>query len=218
MTGFTNSDGARIVPDLVEAVRENAQLLSDIDGAIGDGDHGVNMKKGFGLAGAELAKGAGDLTHGLKVLSRTLMDSIGGAMGPLYGMFFRGLAKGCAGKQLIDAATFGQMLQAAGEALRTLSQAEVGDKTLMDAFLPAEQAYGQALSAGGSFAECLEVMVKAAERGRDSTRDLIAKVGRASRLGERSRGTQDAGATSCALLLRTMSESIKSLLQNQQKG
>jgi len=217
MISFTNPEGARIVPDLVEAVRQNAQLLSDIDGAIGDGDHGVNMKKGFNLAGAELGNSAGDLTHGLKVLSRTLMDSIGGAMGPLYGMFFRGLAKGCAGKEHIDAATFGEMLKAAGDALQTVSQAKVGDKTLLDAFLPAEEAYGLAVGEGRSFAECLELMALAAERGRDSTRDLVAKVGRASRLGERSRGTQDAGATSCALLLRTIAESIKSILQSSQK-
>ena len=172
------------------------------------------MNKGFILAGAELSKSGGDLTHGLKVLSRTLLDSIGGAMGPLYGMFFRGLAKGCAGKEYIDVATFGEMLRAAGEAIQTLSQAKVGDKPLMDAFLPAAEAYAQAIDEGRSFAECLQLMAQAAERGRDSTRDLVAKVGRASRLGERSRGTPDAGATSCALLLRTMSDSIKGILQS----
>jgi dihydroxyacetone kinase-like protein len=212
MDSFANPDGAQIVADLVTAIRENSQHLSDIDGAIGDGDHGVNMNKGFGLAEAELEKNPGNLTQGLKVVSRTLMNSIGGAMGPLYGMFFRGLSKGSEGKDRIDAATFGEMLTGSETALRTLSQAQVGDKTLMDALLPAVSAYTVALARGRSFTECLELMAQAAEQGRDSTRDLVAKAGRASRLGERSRGTQDAGATSCALLLRTMANSIKNLL------
>jgi dihydroxyacetone kinase-like protein len=215
MDSFANPDGARIIADLVTAIRENSQLLSDIDGTIGDGDHGVNMNKGFGLAAAELEKNPGDMTHGLKVISKTLMSSIGGAMGPLYGMIFRGLAKGSEGKSQIDAATFGGMLTASETSLRSLSQATVGDKTLMDAFLPAVGAYTTAVAGGRSFLECLELMAQAGEAGRDSTRDMIAKVGRASRLGERSRGTQDAGATSCALILRTMAESIKSLLNSR---
>jgi dihydroxyacetone kinase phosphoprotein-dependent L subunit len=215
MDSFANPDGARIIADLVTAIRENSQLLSDIDGTIGDGDHGVNMNKGFGLAAAELGKNPGDMTHGLKVISKTLMSSIGGAMGPLYGMIFRGLAKGSEGKSQIDSATFGAMLTAAETSLRSLSQATVGDKTLMDAFLPAVGAYTTAVAGGRSFPECLELMARAGEAGRDSTRDMIAKVGRASRLGERSRGTQDAGATSCALILRTMAESIKSLLNSR---
>jgi dihydroxyacetone kinase-like protein len=218
MDSFSNSEGARIVADLMAAIRKNAQLLSDIDGAIGDGDHGVNMNKGFTLAGEELARSPGNLAQGLKVVSRTLMNSIGGAMGPLYGMFFRGLAKGCDGKERIDAKVFGEMLGAVDAAMRTLTQAGVGDKTLMDAFLPAADAYRRASSEGRGFAECLESMAEAAERGRDSTRDLVAKVGRASRLGERSRGTQDAGATSCALLLRTMADSITDLIQRSQRG
>jgi dihydroxyacetone kinase-like protein len=171
------------------------------------------MDKGFTLVASELAKKPGDLTHGLKTISRTLMNSIGGAMGPLYGTFFRGLAKGSEGKERIDDAVFGEMLGCSMESLRSLSQAQVGDKTLMDAFLPAVEAYRTALVHGKGFRECLELMAQAAEKGRDSTRNLVAKVGRASRLGERSRGTQDAGATSCALLLRTMADSIKSLIQ-----
>jgi dihydroxyacetone kinase-like protein len=212
MDSISNTEGAKIVSALIEAIQKNAQQLSDIDGAIGDGDHGVNMKKGFTLASVEITNHPGNLSQGLSAISRTLMNSIGGAMGPLYGMFFRGLAKGCDGKERIDAEVFETMLSAAETSFRSLTQAEIGDKTLMDAFLPAVGAYRRALTEKRSFVEALEAMAEAAEQGRDSTRDLLARIGRASRLGERSRGTQDAGATSCALLLRTMADSIKNLL------
>lgn len=215
---FAVQQGGRVLERLVRVIQDNRQLLSDIDGAIGDGDHGVNMAKGFALAGEELARNPGGLDHGLKTLSRTLMSSIGGAMGPLYGMLFRGLAKGAEGRERVDAAVFGGMLQAAESSLRAVSQAQVGDKTLIDAFIPAARAYAQALERGEEFAACLEAMSLAAERGRDSTRDLVARVGRASRLGERSRGTLDAGATSCALLLRTMGEAIRELLAGGAEG
>jgi dihydroxyacetone kinase-like protein len=133
-------------------------------------------------------------------------------MGPLYGLLFRGLAEGCQGQEVIDAAVFGRMLAAGVASLRSISQAKVGDKTLMDVLLPAEEAYRLALQEGKSFAECLQAMATAAEKGRDSTRDLVARVGRASRLGERSKGSLDAGAASCALILSTMAGSIRELL------
>jgi dihydroxyacetone kinase-like protein len=113
---------------------------------------------------------------------------------------------------VIDAAVFGRMLAAGVASLRSISQAKVGDKTLMDALLPAEEAYRLALQEGKSFAECLQAMAAAAKKGRDSTRDLVARVGRASRLGERSKGSLDAGAASCALILSTMAGSIRELL------
>jgi dihydroxyacetone kinase-like protein len=213
MKSFTNQEGARIVDDLIAAIRENKQHLSDIDGAIGDGDHGVNMAKGFGLAAEELGQNPGNLSHGLGVLGKTLMMRIGGAMGPLYGNFFRSMAKAIQERESIDAGAFGEMLRAAGEGIRTLSQAEVGDKSLVDALYPAVDAYGNALEEGKDFEESLEAMVEAARAGRDSTRDLVSKIGRSSRLGERSRGTLDAGATSCCLILETMAAGIRELIR-----
>ena len=210
---FPADQGARVVEDLIRVIQEHRQHLSDIDGAIGDGDHGVNMSKGFTLAAGELAGGPRDLAHSLRTVSNTLMGSIGGAMGPLYGMLFRGLGKGCEGAERIDAAMFGRMLEAAEADLRKVSRAQVGDKTLIDALIPAARAYARTLKEQKSFAECLEAMARGAEQGRDSTKDLVARVGRASRLGERSRGTLDAGAASCALLLRTLADSIGSRLE-----
>ena len=95
MEQFSNLHGIRIVFDLVGAIHENKQYLSDIDGAIGDGDHGINMNKGFTLCRDELLANPGNLTHGLKTLSKILVMKIGGSMGPLYGTFFKSMATVC---------------------------------------------------------------------------------------------------------------------------
>lgn len=213
MESFANQDGIKIVFDLIKVIQENKQYLSDIDGAIGDGDHGINMNKGVTICLGQLKENPGDLAYGLKTLSRVLITRIGGAMGPIYGMFFRSMAKKCDGVDEIDAQLFGQMLTASKEGILGIRQAKPGDKTLMDVLVPAEAAYQDALKDGHSFQICLEKMSQAAQQGCDATKDMIAKVGRSSRLGERSRGVTDAGAASCCLILESMSTSISSLLQ-----
>jgi dihydroxyacetone kinase-like protein len=212
MNRFGNDEGARILGDLIRAIQENKQTLSDIDGAIGDGDHGVNMAKGFALAAEELQKSPGNLSHGLGVIGKTLMMRIGGAMGPLYGSLFRSMSKAIQDKEVIDAEAFGEMLTAAQAGIRGITQAKVGDKSLVDVLYPAVEAYGRALAEGKNLEECLGAMVNAAQKGRDSTKDLVSKIGRSSRLGERSRGSLDAGAVSCCLILETMAGSIIGLI------
>jgi dihydroxyacetone kinase-like protein len=212
-TSFPNASGAVIVFDLAAAIQEQKQFLSDIDGLIGDGDHGINMNKGFALAVGQLEQEPGDLTHALAVLSKVLMTRIGGSMGPLYGMFFKAMAGVAQETEAIDAAVFGAMLRAARESIQKISPAKPGDKTLMDALVPAEEAYWGALDEGHGFVACLEAMRKAAQEGRDSTKEMISRLGRSSRLGERSRGVLDAGAASCCLLLQTTASSITELLQ-----
>lgn len=197
---------------MTEAIRQNKQHLSDIDGQIGDGDHGINMNKGFSLAEEESRNDPGDLANDLKILSNVLISRIGGSMGPLYGMFFRSMAGVCEGQTRIDAGVFGEMIRAAVDGIRTVSAAKVGDKTLMDVLVPADRAYQQALGEGRSFGECLDAMTAAAEAGRDSTEDMLARVGRSSRLGERSRGVVDAGAASSCLILATMAGTIKKMI------
>jgi dihydroxyacetone kinase-like protein len=136
-------------------------------------------------------------------------------MGPLYGSFFSEMAAACAGVEDVDAVVFGRMLEAGREAVQDLGEADVGDKTLLDSLIPAEAAYREAEANGASFTDALAAMAQAAERGKESTRDLVAKVGRASRLGERSRGVLDAGATSCWLLLDAMASSMQGLLASE---
>lgn len=212
MDTFSQAAGSVIVDKLILAIQEKKQYLSDIDGAIGDGDHGINMNKGFTLCREALDKEPGGLAYGLQTLGKILMLKIGGSMGPLYGKFFIAFGKSLDGKETVTAEDFGAALKASLDAIRTVSQAEVGDKTLMDVLIPAVAAYEKALAETQSFTEALDTMSKAAVEGRDSTVDMVAKIGRSSRLGERSRGVMDAGSASCCLILETMAASIKALL------
>ena len=212
MSSFTKKEGILVLDRMIEVIQENKQYLSDIDGEIGDGDHGVNMNKGFSMCREELDKNPGDLVHGLNLLSRILMMKIGGSMGPLYGKFFKGLSTPLAETESIDAEAFGGALHASKEAIASISQAKVGDKTLVDALHPAVDAYQEALDGGMDFAASLAAMKTAANAGRDSTKDLVAKIGRSSRLGERSKGVIDAGAASCALILGAMADTITGLI------
>jgi dihydroxyacetone kinase-like protein len=213
MTAFTNTDGIRVTLDLISAINEKKQYLSDLDGLIGDGDHGINMNKGFSQAGERLAGNASTLTDSFHLLGTILVEEIGGAMGPLYGSFFRAMARVSRGREEIDAKLFSEMLHAALAKVCDLGGAAVGDKTMLDALVPAIAAFDTGIGGGRDFAAALTLMTDAATIGRDFTRDLIAKKGRASRLGERSKGVLDVGATSCCLILTTMAESIKRLLK-----
>jgi len=206
MDGFLNANGKDIVEKMIREIQENKAYLSEIDGLIGDGDHGINMNKGFTLCQERIRGADMSLSEALKALGRVLMMEIGGSMGPLYGTAFTEMARAIKAREVIDGAAFGDMLAAALAGLTELGGAKVGDKTLMDVMIPAEGAYRAALAEGKDFAGCLTAMKAAAEAGWLSTKDLVARVGRASRLGERSRGVLDAGATSCKLLLDAMAD------------
>ena len=208
MSSFSNADGASVVIDMIATIKENREYLSDIDGQIGDGDHGINMAKGFSMTGDALAGKTVGFAEALDTLGFTLVSEIGGSMGPLYGNMFMEMAAAVKGKEPIQPADFSAMLHAGIAAIQALGDAKVGDKTLMDTLVPAAEAFDGAVQAGKGFADALADMEAAAEQGKDSTKDLVAKIGRASRLGERSRGVLDAGATSCYLLLSQMARSI----------
>lgn len=211
---FVNKANAAIVEELAQEIQDKKEYLSEIDGAIGDGDHGVNMAKGFKLSVDNIHnEGAESFSEAMNVLGRTLIMDIGGSMGPLYGTFFREMGK--AGKNLeeIDKKQFGVMLDAAQAGLKRFDKAQVGDKTLQDTLVPAISAYHKAVEEGKTFDGCLADMEEAARNGWESTKDMVAKIGRASRLGERSRGFYDAGATSCYLILKSLANSISKRLK-----
>ena len=207
---FPNSQGRRVLIGLLDTIENNGALLSEIDGATGDGDHGINMSKGARRTRETLGDREVTTAEGLEMLGNVLLTEIGGAMGPLYGSFFNEMGGACQGAEVTDKPTFGKMLGAAVEVMQDLGGAKVGDKTMMDALLPAYDAYRAALTDNTDFSTALRRMADAAERGKESTRDLVAKLGRASRLGERSRGTLDAGATSCALILKSFADTLGS--------
>jgi len=216
MESISKQEGIGVLDNLIKVIQEQKQYLSDIDGAIGDGDHGINMNKGFSMCREELDKNPGDLPHGLNILSRVLMMKIGGAMGPLYGKFFKGFSAALSEHKTIDALAFGEALRASKAGIGSISQAKIGDKTLVDALYPAVDAYQAAMEEGKDFRTALAAMKQAANAGRDYTRDLVAKIGRSSRLGDRSKGVVDAGAASCALILETMADTLTGLIHQNQ--
>ncbi len=216
MEYFRNKDGAVIVSDLIETIQKNKEYLSEIDGAIGDGDHGINMNKGFTLCSERLNKDM-DLKDSLNLLGDILLCEIGGSMGPIYGSFFNRMSEIVKNTEDIDETIFGEMLEAGLNGIRELVPTDIGDKTLLDALIPAVNAYCGAEKAGKDFSEALDAAALAAEKGKEATRDMVAKVGRASRLGERSRGVLDAGAVSCALIVRSLCATTQKLIAERNR-
>ncbi len=211
-SNFSPSKGNIIINKIINIIQLNKSYLSEIDGAIGDGDHGINMNKGFTKCQKKIEGKQIDLSTGFYTLGITLITEIGGAMGPLYGTFFIEMSKAADGNENINEKVFSEILHSALKGVQDIGNAKVGDKTLVDTLVPAIKAYDKAIQEGKSFAYALENLKVAAEMGKDSTKDLVAKIGRASRLGERSRGVLDPGATSCNLILQAISDTIISLL------
>ncbi|MGY4531966.1 dihydroxyacetone kinase-like protein [Pseudomonas sp. TE3786] len=206
---FSSYEGTALVADLVDVIVNNRDYLSEIDGAIGDGDHGINMAKGFAHCGRVIEGRRLTLAEALDALTLSLMEGIGGSMGPLYGSLFIGMADQVRGHQQIDTATFAHLLRGGLTSLQDITEAGVGDKCLMDTLIPAVEAFERAHAAGASFSDALQQMKAAACSGRDSTKNLLAKIGRASRLGERSLGVLDAGAVSCCLILTRLADAVQ---------
>jgi phosphoenolpyruvate---glycerone phosphotransferase subunit DhaL len=185
-----------------DAVTENAAELTKLDSAIGDADHGANMRRGMTAVVGKL-DAAPDAAPSvlLKTTGMTLVSTVGGASGPLYGTFFLRMGTSLGDKTELDAAALAAALRAGLDGVVARGKAAVGDKTMLDALVPAVDALDAALGHGAGLGDALRAAADAAEAGRDATIPLVARKGRASYLGERSAGHQDPGATSTALLL-----------------
>ncbi len=195
------------IEDLHEVYKENRQYLTDLDAAIGDADHGINMDRGFRNAVAELEKNPpDDVTTALKTVAMALIRTVGGAAGPLYGTFFMRASTACAGKEELDAVDVVALFEAGLEGVLQRGKAELNDKTMVDAQTPAVDAMKRALENGASLSEVLQQGTAAAEEGMKNTIPLQARKGRASYLGERSIGHQDPGATSSYLMYKSAAE------------
>jgi phosphoenolpyruvate---glycerone phosphotransferase subunit DhaL len=189
------------VREFARTVTEHRDELTALDSAIGDADHGTNMARGMAAAVAALEeKPPGDPAALLKQVGMTLVSKVGGASGPLYGTFFLRMA-GALGEGPVDGAGFARALRAGLDGVIARGKAEPGDKTMLDALVPACDALDAALADGQPLDAALQAAAEAARAGRDATVPLVARKGRASYLGERSAGHQDPGATSTALLL-----------------
>ena len=213
MRSVSTRDGGAVIAELAAAIEANKQQLSDLDGLTGDGDHGINMNKGFSICRQSLRGPGRALGGGAQDALLRVADTDRRRNGASLCSMFRAMAKECQGLECIDGDTFGRMLDAAEAAIRSVGQAETGDKTMLDALAPARAAFHREWESSRSFDKALLAMSAAAVQGRDSTSGMIAKVGRASRLGERSRGTLDAGASSCVVILTTLASSLRARLE-----
>jgi dihydroxyacetone kinase-like protein len=188
-------------------VAENREYLTRLDSAIGDADHGTNMDRGMKAVLAKLdAQEGEDIGALLKTVGMTLVSTVGGAGGPLYGTLFLQMGMATTGKSELTPEDWAAALGAAVTGVQSRGKAEPGDKTMIDALIPARDAFSAALADGASFEDALRRSAQAAEEGMQATVPLVAKKGRASYLGERSAGHQDPGATSSQLLLKTAAE------------
>lgn len=188
-------------------VTENKVYLTELDSAIGDADHGINMDRGFIAVAGKLDGLTGpDIGATLKTVGTTLVSTVGGASGPLYGMFFMGMAGVVAGKEALTLEEFAAAFEAGIGGVLRIGKAEPGDKTMVDALLPARDALRAAIADGATVGDAVARMADGAEQGMLATVPLVARKGRASYLGERSAGHQDPGATSSHLLLRSAAE------------
>lgn len=187
-----------------QVIEENKDYLTDLDSAIGDADHGANMHRGFQAVLTKLPEVEDkDIGTIFKKVGMTLISTVGGAGGPLYGTFFIQLGTKLNGKMELTLADWAAALEAGTSGVVNLGKAIVGDKTMVDALTPAVQALNGSSGQELSLDEALKKSAKAAEEGMKGTIPLVARKGRASYLGERSAGHQDPGATSSFLLLET---------------
>jgi len=188
-------------------VAENKEFLTALDSAIGDADHGINMDRGFQAVLARLsAMQNQDIGAIAKNVAMTLISTVGGASGPLYGTFFLQIGQAAAGKMELTLSDWLAALESATDGIIRRGKAAAGDKTMLDTLLPALAALKAAADGGASLSEALSASEKAAQAGMLATVPMIAKKGRASYLGERSAGTQDPGATSSYFLLKAAAD------------
>lgn len=192
------------------AVTARADYLTQLDAAIGDGDHGINMTRGFDAVGKALAAQGDETPPGrlLVLAGKTLVSTVGGASGPLWGSALRAAGRSLGDFEDFDGSQLASALDAALAAVVDLGAAQPGDKTMVDALAPATVALRERVSEGGSIAEAVSAAAAAAEAGAQATTPLQARKGRASYLGERSIGHQDPGATSAALIMRALQSAV----------
>jgi len=201
---ITFDDVLAWIRDFAGTVTANKAYLTELDSAIGDADHGINMDRGFQAVTGKLDTLAShDIGGCLRTIGSTLVSTVGGASGPLYGMFFMQMGGAAAGKETLSLAEFAAAFEAGIGGVQRIGKAEPGDKTMLEALLPARDALTAAATDGSTVGAALERAAEAAEAGMLATVPLVARKGRASYLGERSAGHQDPGATSSAFLLRS---------------
>ncbi len=212
---LTTADFKKALFDMADIIEKEKDYLSELDRAIGDGDHGVTMSIGWQAIKAKLQEFSdhSDCSDICKAVGMTFLNAVGSSVGPLYATaFIRGAAV-FQGKVELNQEDIVNFWVAAVRGIQERGKAEPGDKTMMDTWLPAMDALQSAHRDGKDLISCLEAAVIAAEKGMQATKDMLSLKGRSSRIGERAMGHQDPGATSAYLLLASFYETVKSQLQ-----
>lgn len=201
------SDARRFVERFAELVEQNADALTELDAAIGDADHGINMRRGVRAA---LERLGDEPTPGavFKTVATALISKVGGASGPLYGTAFLRASAAAGDATALDAAAVAAVFRAALDGVRQRGGAALEDKTMVDAFSPAVDAMESVVSRGGLLGESLAAARDAARAGSDATIPIVARKGRASYLGERARGHRDPGSMSTVLLFEAAASTL----------
>ncbi len=204
---ISRDDALDWVKACAKAMAENRDYLTQLDAAIGDADHGANMDRGFKAVMNKMADVSDkDIGTIFKTVGMTLISTVGGAGGPLYGTFFLQAGMKTAGKMELTLSDWFAVLEAALNGVIMRGKAELGDKTMVDALTPAVNSLKQAVDNGSPIGAALDQSAEAAKQGMESTVPLVARKGRASYLGERSAGHQDPGATSSYLILKAAAD------------
>ena len=200
-----------MVNQIAQTLRAHEQELDALDNFVGDGDHGRTLGKGMRAVEEELAQAdANAIDEVLELVGRTLLRNMGGAMGPLLATFFKGMAIPARGKTTIDLEVWSDMVAGGAMGVRALGKASPGDKTMLDAIVPAESAILGAVEARVCLRDAARSSAEAAIDGANRTCDMVARAGRARNLGERSRGYKDAGAQTMALIFSAINEYLDS--------
>lgn len=198
---------AAIIEGMAKKIEAEKDYLTQLDNEIGDGDHGINLARGFEAVEKKLPSLAGgDIGALLKGVGMQLVSTVGGASGPLYGTAFMKAGMACKGLTEMDGPAFVKAMEAAVDGIKMRGKATEGEKTMLDALCPALKVMQDDVAAGKSLKEALQDAAAAAEKGVEYTKTIIATKGRASYLGERSLGHQDPGATSSLYLLQVLAE------------
>lgn len=207
MSSLDTKQMAAIVEGMAKKTEAEKEYLTELDNEIGDGDHGINLARGFEAVEKKLPSLAGgDIGALLKGVGMQLVSTVGGASGPLYGTAFMKAGMACKGLTEIDGPAFVKAMEAAVDGIKMRGKATEGEKTMLDALCPALKVMQDDVAAGKSLKEALQDAAQAAEKGVEYTKTIIATKGRASYLGERSLGHQDPGATSLLYLLQVLAE------------
>jgi dihydroxyacetone kinase-like protein len=209
---ITRDDTLNWVKAIADVIAENSKYLTELDAAIGDADHGANMDRGFKAVMNKMPDISDkDIGTIFKTVGMTLISTVGGAGGPLYGTFFLQIGMKAAGKMELSLVDWADALEAALNGVIMRGKAELGDKTMVDALTPAVAALKQSIPESQPLHKALELSAEAARKGMEGTTPLVARKGRASYLGERSAGHQDPGATSSFLILQAAADTWKNV-------